>query len=345
MSGASSDLSIWSGPLCGGALYHSLGYEAVFISAYGLIGLDLLFRVLMIEQKPTETEDSTQAAGVTETVPIRPQILRTSSAYGTFQPDHQARPPRETQSQVDGSPETGTVSDTKASTTSSSTRRRPAFVVLLSRPRMLVAILGSLMNSFLLTILESVLPLYTKRLFNFNSLNVGIILLFLMLSTFSAPFIGALSDKVGAKATVTAGFISLTPSFILLRLVNHNGFSQIVLLCVLLFAIGIALNLVLTPVFTEAKAAVDEVQEEQPGVFGEKPAYAMSFALMNMAYAAGSLVGPLLGSFLVERIGWQSFTLLVGIACAACIPASVYAVGGKVRSEAATLDNTAEGPI
>ena len=179
--------------------------------------------------------------------------------------------------------------------------------------------------------IETLLPLHLKTLFHLNSAAIGLIYFLLLLSTFSAPLIGHLSDRIGPKVTVSTGFVFLSPLLILLRLIQSNTLSQLILLCVLLFLIGLALNLILTPIFTETKEAVDEIEERAPGVFGEGGAYAMGFALMNMAYAAGSLVGPLLGSLMVGRIGWRGVTTVVGVVCAVCVGPSVWAVGGKLK--------------
>ena len=208
--------------------------------------------------------------------------------------------------------------------------RRPVFISLLITPRMLAAILGSFMQSFILTELESTLPLYLAHLFTYNSSQIGLIFLILSLPSFLAPLVGFLSDNFyGAKKTVCLGFLLLCPSFILLRLVDHNTPAQLALLCVLLLAIGVAVNMILTPVFAEAKEVVDEGEAEEPGKFGENGAYAQAFAMMNMAYAAGSFLGPLCGAILVERIGWASLTLGTGFVCAVCVGPCALATGGK----------------
>lgn len=41
-----------AGPLLGGALYEHAGYYAVFGLAFAFLGLDMLFRIILIEAKP-----------------------------------------------------------------------------------------------------------------------------------------------------------------------------------------------------------------------------------------------------------------------------------------------------
>ena len=91
------------------------------------------------------------------------------------------------------------------------------------------------------------------------------------------------------------------------------------LLCVPLFAIGVAPDIVLTPVSTEVKAVVGQAEEE-PGGFGENDAYAQAFGLMYMA---------LLGGILVHWIRWVNLTLgTVGVVFAFCMAVFVR-YGGK----------------
>lgn len=100
------------------------------------------------------------------------------------------------------------------------------------------------------------------------------------------------------------------------------------LLCVLLFFIGLALNLILTPAFLDVTYLVDDMAAERAGGAGEKKAYAKAYGLMGFAYACGSLVGPLLGG-LERRVGWDALTLSVGGLCVLCVPPCFLYLGGK----------------
>ena len=91
--------------------------------------------------------------------------------------------------------------------------------------------------------------------------------------------------------------------------------------------------MILTPAWSDVSYLVDDMMREEPGIFGAKGAYAQAFGLMNVAYAAGSLVGPLLGGLLVETVGWNDLTLATGILCALCILPCLYATGGRRRQK------------
>lgn len=202
-------------------------------------------------------------------------------------------------------------------------------LTLLTNPRMLAAILADFMQSVILTGLECVLPLRIKILFTYNSMQVALIFLVLTIPSFFAPFMGLLSDKVGAKLVIFLAFIALAPLLILLRFVDHYDAGQVALLCSLLLLIGVATNMLATPSSTEAMYVVDDAEVAKPGVFGPKGAYAQAFALMTIAYASGSLVGPFVGGLLAEWIGWNYLTLASGVACGLCALPCLYATGGR----------------
>lgn len=216
-------------------------------------------------------------------------------------------------------------------------------LTLLTTPRMLTAILAEFMQSVVLTGLETTLPLRIKLLFAYNSKQVALVFLVLTIPSFFAPLVGLLGDRVGAKPVVSLGFALLAPFLILLRLINHHNNndddgttaaaagSQVALLCLLLLLIGLALNMMAVPAFAEATYVVDDLSAARPGVFGPRGAYAQAFALMNVAYAAGSLVGPFVGGLLAERVGWGNLTLGCGVVCGLCAVPCLYATGGRRR--------------
>lgn len=339
------------GPVCGGFLYHQFGYSAVFESAYVLIALDFSLRLLMVEKngkakgsrQGDERASQSRSDNFEEEARSRNQdagfdqreITRVGSLAGDYgsisrgtsdtsispiPPDQHSTPSSE-----------NNLSPTESLLSKPQPSRRHPILVLLSTPRMCAALLGDFMQSVVLTGLESILPLRIKSIFHYNSKNVALIFFILSIPCFAAPAIGHLSDKVGARIVVSIGFVTLSPLLILLRMVDHYDTAQVVLLCVLLLLIGAALNLILTPVFSDVIYLVDEKEAANAGIFGPKGAYAQAFALMGVAYASGSLVGPLLGGLVVERVGWNGVTLGTGVLSAICVVPSLCALGGRPR--------------
>ena len=80
----------------------------------------------------------------------------------------------------------------------------------------------------------------------------------------------------------------------------------------------------------EITLVVAERERKEPGVFGEQGAYARAYGLENGAYAAGTLVGPLWGGLLVQRVGWEDMVLSLGILCAFTAALAGVFAGGPV---------------
>ena len=325
-----------SGPMLGGILYHQLGYSAVFFSAYALVGLDFVLRVLMASDAESPEKDAITASS-------------NERNYGTSSTDQRNQPGETSSSSASSdysrnspisSSTASSLSSTLASPTQSTspnaskvfkTARHP-LIILLTNPRMLTALLGDFVQSVILTLLESILPLRIKLLFNYNSQAVALVYLPLSLAPLFGPAFGYASDRLGAKVLVTAGFALSCPFLICLRFVDHDSTEQIALLCVLLLLLGIALNMILTPVYNEATYVIDDLLAADPAVFGGKGAYAQAFGLMNVAYAAGSLAGPLLGGLGVQRVGWSKLMLGLGLACGGLVGLVWRGTGGRRKN-------------
>ncbi len=338
--GMSIALGVVLGPMLGGILYHRMGYFAVFGSAYALVGLDFVFRVFMITAKDGASLERLAEGNHPDygTISGNKSVSNTpishDSLTGTTGSDsssslwsHSTSSSLNSTGSLDFLVAPATVLHTQKA---SNTARHPV-PVLLTTPRMLAALLGDFSQSMILTGLESILPLRIKTMFHYNSMQVALIFLALSFGSFAGPATGRLSDRVGAKITVCFGFGTAAPLLVLLRLVDHDSKAVVALLCSLTLLLGISLNMILTPSWSDASYTVDTIMSKNPGIFGTKGAYAQAFGLMNMAYATGSLVGPLLGGFLIENVGWNDLTLGTGIFCALCVVPCLFATGGRRR--------------
>lgn len=179
-----------------------------------------------------------------------------------------------------------------------------------------------------MTAWDAVLPLRVSKLFGWQSLGAGLIFLPLVLPSFIAPLVGAFSDKYGARLPTTVGFLLSMPFLVLLRIVDHGGKEQIVILCVLLTLLGTALTIVMTPLLAEITYILNAKERHHPGLFGEKGAYAQAYGLFNCAFAGGMLVGPLWAGFVVEKSGWGIMCLTLGVlAVVSSVPAFLLTNG------------------
>ncbi len=127
------------------------------------------------------------------------------------------------------------------------------------------------------------------------------------------------------------------PFWVLLRLVDHDSMRQIVLLCALLALLGAAFACTLTSLMSEFSKVCDAKEKQDPGLFGHRSAYAQSYGIFNVAWAAGTLVGPLWAAALEKKGGWKTFTWTLGLLNAvSAIPVALYSGGFIVRRKRAS---------
>lgn len=328
---SSSSFGLIVSPLLGGIVYAKVGYMAVFGMALGLICVDIVMRLCMIEKKHaakyTISESTPPANGFYGTF-TNPDSSEQEHEHGqsNSNPNGNAHPngnggvqPTNPKLQDDPEEAAPLLSNTASETP---TDRTPAIFLLLSIPRLLTAIYGIFVNVSILAAFDGVLPLYVKHLFQWSSLNAGLIFMCLAIPALTGPLVGNLSDRLGPRWIAVAGCSLTTPPLILLRLVNHDSWEQKILLCVLLVACGFTLILIVSPVAADLSAVVEDKERTGPGIFGPGGAYAQAFALFNCSMAAATLFGPVAAGALIERWGWGVMTACMGVfAFSGAVPA------------------------
>lgn len=323
----SMSLSILLAPLLGGVVYARAGYFAVYYMAFGLIALDIILRIALIEKKiakqwdtPIKEGSSVNLPSVVEGPPDPPTSKHTASADTS---PASTTPPIIPFESSDLDRPTSAPADLK--------QRRfslPPVITLLGSRRLLASLWGCLVQASLLTAFDSVLPLRVQAIFHWSSTGVGLIFLALILPSFIAPFIGYLSDKFSPRWLAAGGFILACPFLVLLRLVDHDSVGQKVLLCALLALLGAALTMVMTPLLAEITYVVEAKEKKNPAAFGAGGAYAQAYGLFNVAFAGGSLVGPIWAGFVEQKAGWGTMSWTLGLLSAvSAVPVVVYSGG------------------
>ncbi|KAI4277628.1 MAG: hypothetical protein L6R38_005411 [Xanthoria sp. 2 TBL-2021] len=315
---SSSSFGLIVSPLLGGIVYAKAGYMTVFAMALSLILFDIVMRLIMIEKK--------------KAAQYKPTLATAHGFYGTFTHEQ----PSEQEPQSDSTQASGPQDDSQeAPLLSNDPQKRvpkkskmPTILVLLGIPRLLAAIYGIFVNVSVLAAFDGVLPLYVKSLFEWNSLEAGLIFLCLAIPALTGPLVGTLCDKIGPRWIAVAGCSLTAPPLILLRLVNQDSLEQKILLCGLLVCCGFTLILIVSPVAADLSAVVEEKERADPNAFGPGGAYAQAFALFNCSMAAGTLFGPVVAGAIVERHGWGAMTAAMGVfAFSGAIPAFFYTGG------------------
>jgi MFS family permease len=283
-----------AGPLLGGVLYQNGGYYAVFGLAFGLIGVDIFLRVILIERR--------------HAIKWLAPEQRPSSANGqqTTEKEH-----KETRSSS-----ASNISDTDTMPKSPPSRSALHRVgTLLRSPRLIVSLWGYFIISLVLTSFDSVLPLYVQETFDWKQTGQGLIFIPLMVPHFLDPVTGYVIDKFPrASRYITAGvFLASVPVMTLLRLVTDNTMQHKILLCALLALLGLCFAVAMPPIVAEVFYAVQEKEDETPDIFGRGGAMALAFGLSNMGFAAGSLIGPFFAGFIRQEAGWGTMGWAMGL--------------------------------
>jgi len=329
--GMGMSFAVLLAPLLGGVVFNRSGYYPVFGMCFALIGVDIFFRLTMIEKKiaiqwipPTvdgEEKGPTQALTEQGSEGNDRAAVNDIPRTESIKENTLARTP------------SLRLLDPEAPFASNSGFKLPPIISLLSSPRMLASLWGCVIQASLLTAFDSVLPLRVQAIFGWDSLGAGLIFLPFVLPSFVAPVIGAYADKWGARYLAVGGFLIATPFLALLRLVTHNSLGQKAVLCVLLAGIGFSVNLTLMPLMAEIAYIVDAKEKERPGSFGRNGAYAQAYGLFNTAYAAGCLVGPIWAGLLEEKKGWGTVTWTLALLSAFSTIPTLLFTGGWIFNE------------
>jgi MFS family permease len=331
--GLAMSLGILVAPMLGGIVFDHGGYNAVFSMAYVLVGIDIILRLLLVEKKVAARWDP-EAADEGRVQPINAAHTRQESP-DLAGPSEEVKVP----TKVETDPEKG-ISVTPNPITTEPAQRRlrnrlPPILSLLYSRRLLAALFASLTQAALMTGFDSVLPIHAATVFNWTSTGAALLFLPLAIPTFLSPLFGWLSDRFGvARLLVIMGFLGACPPLVCLRFVDENTMKDKVLLCALLALTGFTLSFTFPPIMAEISGVV-EAKEKKMLANGEKGygkggAYAQAYALFNMAFAGGCLVGPLLAGFVVEAKGWATMAWALGLLSAfTALPAGLW-MGGWV---------------
>ncbi|WP_005032015.1 MFS transporter [Holophaga foetida] len=148
--------------------------------------------------------------------------------------------------------------------------------------------------------LESTLPLHFDRVMGWRPSSIGLCFAVAALGhTLTSPLAGALADRYGHRGILRIGLVLI---LFLAPLPVFFQASWIILGS--MAGLGLATSLVMSP----ASPAVTDAVERMGST-----SYATVFGLLNLSYAMGMMVGPILGSAGVEALGIRSTMLLLGL--------------------------------
>jgi len=294
------------GPLLGGVVYAQGGYYAVFGLMFAMLGLDAVLRLVMIEKRVAQKWLEAEAVQPSETSDIRPESNPPASPTPCTESSEDSNTMAE-----NGDKRTNGVPPPSSQILHD---RLPGIIRLLLSFRMLVSLTGGLLQSSLNVAFDSTLPLIVNELFGWQQTGQGLIFLTLLLPSLLQPVFGAITDRYqqGRRLLAAGGCLLATPAYVLLRLVTQDTLAQKALLCVLLVIIGLAMAIAMPAIIAEIGAIVADVEKNDPQAF-KRSVIATGWSLVNAAYAAGCLIGPLFAGLIRNAAGWQTATWCLGL--------------------------------
>jgi MFS family permease len=312
-------------PVIGGLLYAKSGYVGVFGVGIGLVCIDFVLRVLMVEGKVAERYSSPepQASNAhtdgtnedTEQTPLlsnKPPIL------------YRYRLPKPT---------------------NRFTRNFP-ILMLFRHTGLLTAIWIGFMQALLLGSFDATVPLVASEQFGFDSLKAGLLFLPLGGADFLlGPVFGWCVDRYGTKPASVLGFTWLIPTLILLRLPTESSITGkldtghfIALYASLLATNGIGLAVINSPSIVEAGNVVEKYYKANEDVFDQAP-YAQLYGINSMVWSGGLTVGPLLAGTIREKIGYGNMNAVLAGVCGLTAVLAALFIGEKEQDlDASTED-------
>lgn len=311
-------------PVLGGVLYRKTGYAGVFGLGSALLAVDFILRVLVIEKKVAVKYDSRalQGQGDSSGDPLHESIDRNG---GGSEEEELLLPKTEDEDAYHRMPDNQRW-----------LLRSLPILYCLSDPRLLVALLLAFVQAFLLATFDATIPTEAQSLFDFDSLQAG--LLFIALDVpylLLGPLAGWAVDKYGTKPASVLGFGYLVPALILLRLptdyVTSTRTTNIVLYCGMLALNGIGLAVIGSPSIVEASDVVQKYDKANPGAFGDNGPYAQLYGFNSLVFSAGLTIGPVVSGALRDSVGYANMNLAVAALSALTALLSFVFVGGRPR--------------
>ncbi|KAI1763126.1 MFS transporter-like protein [Hypoxylon sp. FL1150] len=321
-------------PVIGGILYDTIGYTGVFGVGAGVLGLDLLMRLFVVEKKIAVKYDESLAAGHQNEEENRRDYGAISGGDGAD--EHENNPEEATESDrllpgKDDDEETYKITHEP----NRLIRTMPILVCFRS-PRLLMGFTLAFVQAALLGVFDATVPTEAQSLFHFTSLQAGLLFIALDIPYLvMGPVGGWAVDRYGAKFAAVVGFGYLVPVLILLRLPSEHlvsGAGNITLYCAMLALNGVGLAFIGSPSMVETSSVVMKFDKANPGFFGANGPYAQLYGFNSVCFSAGLTVGPIVSGALRDGVGYGNMNLVFAIMATLTAIASYFVIGGPPRT-------------
>lgn len=234
-------LGIMLGSLLGGIVYPRVGYPGIVAMMLGCICFDIVLRLAVVEKKRAAKWVGQVKQNIrTDDSPVNAQLSgdlrgRKDNQNSISRTTGRAIPLEPLTALPTGAPDTLPKSRAWFSKFNFTA---PSVFQLLKSPRVLTNVYGVFVCYVLTCCFDSVLPIFVKTTFGWNSTGAGLIFLAVTIPSVASPLAGIASDKFGPRWIAASSFMLMACFLVLLRLVTNDSIGHIVLLCGLVTLIG-----------------------------------------------------------------------------------------------------------
>jgi MFS family permease len=300
-------------PVVGGIVYEKAGSNAVLGLGLGLLVIDFIMRVLVVEKK------------VAARYGLHELPLENEPDEGIGH-DEEA----DEESPLMGKKDDG--ENWKVSKDQPKWVKAFPIVYCLRNPRLLCAQAVAFTQAALIGVFDATIPTEAQDLFGFDSLKAGIVFAPLVLPyLFLGPLAGKAVDKYGVKVPTVIGFSYQAIPLVLLRIPRAGGNEEIAKFCVFLALSGLGMAAISSPSIVESSYVVEQYHHANEDFFGMEGPYAQLYAINSMFFCLGLTVGPLIAGALRDSIGYGNMNAVVAGFCIFVSILSFFYMGGKPR--------------
>ena len=324
-TGMATSIGLLAGPVIGGVLYQYGGHLMVFMVPSGCIIADMVLRVAIIERKnalqTSSIRDGYNGNGSVERM-YTYEIDGTAGVEAAREEHDSNRP-------ISADERLTRASGEEQPLLPEQTSGRHAYLILITSPRFLAAVLSIFLLNSIGNGLHGILPVYCKDTLNLPSSQLAPLFLAMAVPSFASPLSGVLADRFGPKWPASAGISILVTSLSLLQLATPGSKTPYLILIMSLFFSGLGITQATTPLQTDVSASIKAVEDKSPGVFGPHGAYSQGYGLMSTAFAAGAMLGPFYAGFVRVWLGWSLATESMSVLAAITLFLVVSLTGGN----------------
>ncbi|KAF9355943.1 hypothetical protein BGX26_005907 [Mortierella sp. AD094] len=188
---------------------------------------------------------------------------------------------------------------------------------LITTKRLIAAVAVTTLEAFDLSSLEPTLPYYLRERFSMSEGQIGLVFIAFTCPTIISPLAGWISDRYGARYLCSTA-VAVCGCFMLVLSIENKPLWAIVLT---LIGIGLSTSSFIAPVLGEISAVVRRT--------GDKAAYARAFAIFNIAFSFGMLIGPILAGYIYNKHGFKWNCIMVACILFSAVPMLLLWMGDR----------------